>query len=483
MADDYNDSVEFLYEEILKRLNSDKPISEVDTDSLIEVYDYAYDLADEFVCSEVMSEVLNREPDCVDMLERKAMRYMQQSEFRGARAIASSLPANSFIRRLVSVYLDWNEQSPKMNYDRLFKGLKHGAVSDFGGICIIDMALGTETLEQLVGYLSEVQNLLRYPQDFTADLAETLLDNQKFGLAAIVFQELTNLEPFTIDHWIKLADIYIHQLTMFEDAANCLDYALAIDPESGSARLLLAELMLKCDKDVDKVIEIAQSLISENTLVKEALYLKAGAYINQEKPAEALDALMQYIDDCVNTLDICLLMITVADGRLSQAVADKLVRIIGESDVSDVVECVERSKSILSNECYLVFLGCISAALYPCPESLRSYVLLYHYLSGDYCTVIDTYDSISKVEDESDDDLLYAFARAWAGQTDGLQSFLNDLAERLSMDKLNGVSNDRLVLIQSLNSISMLMDYLSNCELERVSVDVEALTAIDPFQK
>ena len=243
MADNFDDELALLYDDILTRLNKGETLADIDLDSLIEVYDYAYDLSDEFVTAEIMNNVLQRDPDFQPMLERKAFRYALLSEIQGAKCVANILPESSFVKKLINMQTDWDATDWRDSYRRLFADVRHQSLDEYSAMCLIDLALGVDNVAHLSLLLEDILPLCRYPEDFLVDLSGTLLDNDMPDEAVTVLLELTTLQPFSLDYWLQLAELYINRLNNFEEGYNAIDYALAIDPDSGSALMLNSTLL------------------------------------------------------------------------------------------------------------------------------------------------------------------------------------------------------------------------------------------------
>ncbi|MCM1349308.1 MAG: hypothetical protein NC338_07845 [Firmicutes bacterium] len=458
--ENYEDTVAYLYDCILNRLNNGESLADIDLDSLVEVYDYAYDLSDEFVCSEVMSSVLNSDADYLPMRERKAVRFLQMSEYEGAKAMAKLLPAGSFIRRLVKAQLSWDSTNWKEEYESLFSGLKKGAIDDFGAVTLIDMAMAVDDLRHLSQLLPSILPLLKYHDEFLSDLANTLYDNQHYSESVAVYQTLTDNEPFNIDNWIKIADIYINHLKMYDDGLGALDYALAIDPQNSSAQLLMGDLLLKSGKDFDKIHEITDNLLGRNERKLEALYLKAAAYIEQKETAKAVECLVQYTDECVNPIDIFVLIISLLEGKLSDDQHAKLIGFIKNTDTTELTACVDRARTALDGHCFGVLLEHIARSGVTLSEDMLGTMLMHHYRMKRYSTVIEIYESLFGTEPEASTGLIYIFSKLRCDKTFNPRDFLETHMER-SVSIATNSNNLGLLIVHSSIAISKKLYMLS----------------------
>ena len=98
MADNFDDELALLYDDILTRLNKGETLADIDLDSLIEVYDYAYDLSDEFVTAEIMNNVLSERniQIVISLLKQNGIRKIVASPGATKVTFVGSLQGDSF---------------------------------------------------------------------------------------------------------------------------------------------------------------------------------------------------------------------------------------------------------------------------------------------------------------------------------------------------------------------------------------------------
>ncbi|MDE6323234.1 MAG: hypothetical protein K2L85_03830 [Paramuribaculum sp.] len=411
MADSNYDEIEILYNEVLALLERGERMDSIDSDSLVDVYDYAFDQSDEYVASEVMAGLLAREPDNADMLERKAIRLLQLGEYQGVRNVLRRMPEDSFVSRLVEVQMGWDKSRWREGYEKLFAGFRKGTVEGYGAISVIDLAIGVDSLHNLVVMMPVVLPYFRYPADFLADLSNTLYDNSLHEDAALVLQELTTLEPFCVDHWVRLAEIYLNRLKDPKECMNALDYALAIDPDSSRALLMLGDLLIKTDSQIDKVLEISERLINLGEYRSDALYLKAGALISLERNDEAFACMEEYLADCVNPLDAFILLLSLRDGVLPQNLDTQLVELLRGLESADVSDWFERARSYVSPTVVAAMADAVRRSGVAVDEELFSLILLCDYRSGRFGDVIEAYEARFPQKNELSAGLIYLFAQ------------------------------------------------------------------------
>ena len=140
---------------------------------------------------------------------------------------------------------------------------------------IIDSAteLGDEDVIQLVDFCAElgmldwvekarkrVEAKTSYPQTFIyeyADRAEEALD---YPTAIRLFEELTMMEPFTLDFWLRLATVQ-HNNEEFETALTSAEFALAISPDATEALRVKASSLFRLGREPEYVTFTFRDLV------------------------------------------------------------------------------------------------------------------------------------------------------------------------------------------------------------------------------
>lgn len=452
--DDYTDEVARIYEDVLDTLSKSSDLSDFDTDTLLDVYDYACDISDEYVQSEVMTYILSRNPRCLQMLERKAVRYMQLSELQGAKMEAAKLPPSSFVRRLITTRINWSENNWRSLYDKLLSGIKRGSINDFGAFSLVDMAISADDLPHLVTVLPEVLPLLQYPEDFLVDLSDALYDSELYDDAVRVIQELSTLEPFNVEHWLRLADLYVSKLNNLAEAYNALEYALALDPNSPKALMMMGDVLVKTQADMTRADEIAEKLMSMSAYRPEGLYLKAGILIHDERNAEALDCLFEYLDDCNTPLDVLLLMFSFSDEELSEERKARMKRVIEEAEMVDLSNWIDDCKRLLDVTGFDNILELLSTTNVSVTDSMFDQLVCLDYRKGRFEKVITAYEARYGHRIELKSGFLYLMSLLRLGRTKGVGALAGEMAY-LAANEMADADSDAYILQTSYVRLAM----------------------------
>lgn len=240
-----------------------KPVSErfFDEDELVDLFDYAGDLADDYLKMEVLLCGARLYPDSEMLRERRAIFY-------------STFSADATIK-----YLDDNvqETSPIWEIMRIRARAPQGSDAEnaiqyfLGGVD----KLGDEEVIQLVELASQLgiydwllrnDRLLREKCEYTPillyEMAIVSELNHHYDKAVSYLEELTEAEPFNAYYWYMLAQDY-DLLDQRAKAFTALDYSLAIDPEGKEAMQLRARLLLSDETTQDKGAEVIRALAAK----------------------------------------------------------------------------------------------------------------------------------------------------------------------------------------------------------------------------
>ncbi|MDE6497648.1 MAG: hypothetical protein K2L21_03205 [Muribaculaceae bacterium] len=240
-----------------------KPVSErfFDEDELVDLFDYAGDLADDYLKMEVLLCGARLYPDSEMLRERRAIFY-------------STFSADATMK-----YLDDNvqETSPIWEIMRIRARAPQGTDAEkaiqylLGGVDKLD----DEEVIQLVELASQLgiydwllrnDRLLREKCEYTPillyEMAVVSELNHNYEKAVSYLEELTEAEPFNAYYWYMLAQDY-DLMDQREKAFTALDYSLAIDPEGKEAMQLRARLLLADEATQDKGAEVIKALAAK----------------------------------------------------------------------------------------------------------------------------------------------------------------------------------------------------------------------------
>ncbi|MCM1067649.1 MAG: hypothetical protein NC418_08780 [Muribaculaceae bacterium] len=243
MSNDKNPREE-LYQRFRKALSMPVADRYFDEDELVEIYDYAGDLSDDYVQMEVLFCGARLYPESTALSERRALLYLDTS------IDDSDKPSPA-----AGEYLDDNADtvSPIFDIARLeihrpddpeaaleFLLNQYESFGDEEIIRFLDLAFDLDCYKWVVANLDRLRSKVRYQPVLVYELmqeADEMLDNE---LMAQLAEELIESEPFAVNYWVTLFRAQARG-EREEEAKSTFDYARALGADDTDALLVLVE--------------------------------------------------------------------------------------------------------------------------------------------------------------------------------------------------------------------------------------------------
>ncbi len=333
-----------LYERFLAENARDGSTMFFDEDDLIEVFDYASDMHDDYAKMEVLLLASRLYPGSVPLLERKAWHHYDLGHTAAARAMAESLPEGSVMRNLLLLYIDRPEKAEAIReLDRIVD-----SVTDFEDEWLIDLvevAVELDCYEWLIASKKKITAKTSYPQTFIYELVNEAEQRGDTPNAIALAEELTMLEPFNSDFWELLARLNGALEKDYEKALISIDYALAVNPDAPRALMLKADALLELNHPLQEalaLIEQARHLEPDNASIVRG---KAVALWSRGYTMEALEALERFRLLFPDDRSILLLMLEISDGMVRREILAPLFARTGDDEMAALNEWVKEARS------------------------------------------------------------------------------------------------------------------------------------------
>lgn len=234
-------------EELYRRFRESlsKPVLErfFDEDELVEIYDYAGDLNDDYVQTEVLFCGARLYPESQALSERRCLLYLDTSiddsdEPSPAAGAYLDDNADSFSPLLDIARLAVN---PPSNPEEALEFLvtQYDRFNDEEMIRFVDLAFDMHCYPWVVKNLSRLRAMTDNPPVLMYELvreADTNIDNETMEMAA---EELIESEPFSVGYWEMLFKAQARG-GKEEEARSTFDYATSLAADDADAILVLA---------------------------------------------------------------------------------------------------------------------------------------------------------------------------------------------------------------------------------------------------
>lgn len=235
-------------DELYKRFRESlcRPVSDrfFDEDELVELYDYAGDLNDDYVQMEVLFCGARLYPESAALAERRALLYLDTTV---DDSDTPSPAAEAFLNDNPEMF------SPLFDIARLevqhpgdpvaaleFILTQYDSFSDEEIIRFVDLAFDLDCYNWVKENLERLRGKIKYQPVLTYEVmreADDTLDNE---LVIKLAEELIESEPFSVGYWVTLFKAQA-RAGKEDDARSTFDYAKALAADDYEARMVLAD--------------------------------------------------------------------------------------------------------------------------------------------------------------------------------------------------------------------------------------------------
>lgn len=331
-----------LYERFLADLAKDRRMMFYDLDDLIELYDYANDSQDKYVAMEVLFCGERLYPESVELAERRALFYFGYDEQAAVSAV-KTLPDTSLIKQLLTIRL--NHTAPEEAAVLLEAALAER--SEFTDEEIIQFAETAEALgmyEWLLEHKQAVCSHTDYPQTFIYELTQIAMERDP-ETAIKLLEELTMMEPFAVDFWLTMSQIYVGYLGKPDKALSALEYALAIEPDNVRGLMLKAQCFNDLNYPIEQIEPVLRDVMRRSPDVTSAPLALALLYSNEGRRAESLAIISDMLESFVADPQMLDVYLTVAADDARTEVIQRFLPPEYEAYSDDFIAMAERHAS------------------------------------------------------------------------------------------------------------------------------------------
>lgn len=230
-----------------------------DEDDLIDIYDYANDVNDDFVRLEVLFDAASRYPDSRELLDRRRYFYYYLGNDDAVDKLLEDTGSQSVLSRLLTLRRKSDRGEATFGeLERILATLDH-KLNDEEVIQFLSEASTPENYDWLVRNFDKVRACARYQQTLLYEMSSLAIEHSDNVTSVAMAEELTMLEPFNIEFWELLAEAEYHAMD-FQGVLTAVDYALAIDPTSEKSLKIKAWALYQLDEDSAEAESILLSM-------------------------------------------------------------------------------------------------------------------------------------------------------------------------------------------------------------------------------
>lgn len=256
-------------EELLERFRESlsRPMADrfFDEDDLIEIFDYAGDLNDDYLRMEALMCAARYFPDSEELLERRGIFYSQYSDDARDQFLKHNPQSGNLILELLALRND-NPKAAKAKECLADMLDRYDRLSDEEVIQFVDAASALDCFGWMEQNLDRLRKKAAYEVVAIYEMAVAAELRRDYELSARMFEELTQMEPFNSYYWIQLARSYA-ELDDAEKSLSAIDYSLAIKPDSPQAMLVKVRLLQAMEhpaQEIEGLLDNADRLVKDD---------------------------------------------------------------------------------------------------------------------------------------------------------------------------------------------------------------------------
>lgn len=252
-----------------------------DEDDLIEIFDYAGDLNDDYLRFEVLLCGARYYPDSVPLRERRALLYANYGDDLSAKYLEDNADRNGVLWDIARL----RNASP-MGSDAV-KALEdllrtYSEFDDEEVIQLVDLASALGQTDWLLDRLDALRSHVTYLPTLLFEIAVMLEMESRYDEAIGLLEELTDLEPYNEQYWFMLAQE--HDLNNNDNGAlQALDLALAILPDDKAMRFYHARLLARNEQTRQRAVESLENLASDFPGDTDISRFLAALYVDEDQ--------------------------------------------------------------------------------------------------------------------------------------------------------------------------------------------------------
>ena len=336
---DRRDLYEEFESEVVRRGNTEAFFDEND---LVEIFDYASDYDNYIVKMEVLLYGAIHYPKSEALATRRAWLYYSFGDVEATSELNRRVGTGGVLNRLLD--LRASNANLELGDEEVISALEKilddtDDFDDEGIIQFTDYAMELRLESWLMQNKDRIQSKCSYPQTFLYEFADHLEENNDLPAAARLFEELTMLEPFNLDFWLRLATVQINN-DDYEGALSSAEYALAINPESMMGLRIKGASLYRLERDPETVTAIYRRIVASAEAEDTDVSTLAAALMETNRQAEAVEMLTRYIGQHLDSrLAIDVLLV------LDREKAAPYVRRLIASDLLSAKDTVEWARN------------------------------------------------------------------------------------------------------------------------------------------
>lgn len=297
MEDNNDDTRQGLYDEFESEIvKAHNPEAYFDEHDLVEIFDYASDMDNYIVKMEVLLYGARHYPDSQLLATRRAWFYSSLGEMDAAADVNNRVTNGGFLNKLLTLRALGQTDSPELR-SRLAEIVDESdELLDEDLIQLVDYCAEQSMLDWVGENRKRIEAKSTYTPTFIYEYADRAEDAGDTATAQALFEELTMMEPFTVDFWMRLAKVQTDR-DMDAEALSSVEYALAVDPAYPDALRLKGKLLFHMGHDMEQVTQVFRKVLDNPDATDNDWAIYAASLHELGRSSEAMKILEEVLEN------------------------------------------------------------------------------------------------------------------------------------------------------------------------------------------
>lgn len=278
------------------RQSLSRPMTErfYEEDELIDYFDFASDLDDDYLRMEALMCAARLYPDSEEMLQRKAIFYSQYSTDAIEKCLEDNQQSTGIIwdikRAQSASFL--SSEARKDALENIISS--YDELTDEDIIQFVELVRSFDQMQWLKENLEKIEKKTVYPSVllYETAISAEIANDRKYAIE--ILERLTDLEPFNADFWSALSKEYV-QTNQLDKGLSALEYAIAIEPENPDNLYLKARILFMAGENPEEILSISKEIEDLDGMNREMLKIMGMVYQAEGEIQRAIEAYERFI--------------------------------------------------------------------------------------------------------------------------------------------------------------------------------------------
>ena len=333
-----DDDIKRLHASFIEAMESNRNYTSFSEDDLIDIFDYACNISDEYIITEVIIAGERCFPESKELLKRKALMYHRLGQDDACIAVINQSLPDSFLNLIIEAKKEQSISSWLPLFKEHLSRIKSGTIEDGDIIFTVDFFDSLNHIDILTSCANELSRIGEYPSTIFNELFHLLWEKGYYKEASEFGRKLTEIEPFNALAWTELADLYNVNLGNIEEALECADFALAIAPNHVGALMVTSSALYELNPEKSREIVAEIMKIAPNDPM--SYYSRAILNINDGNVDQGVNDIIKAIS--LNPIsgrnELLELLFKAIDKPLNSSDEHIIINMLEDDDTIDAVK-------------------------------------------------------------------------------------------------------------------------------------------------